>query len=314
MISLVVDHVASSILPASAAMAAAARGRAGELAGWLAGARHAPRPTVARRLVLIVAADHGVLDPGLALGAAHPTATALTAIAAGDAAVVRVARGAGARVLAVDAGVAEPAHVPASTLPLSPGRASGDLAAGAALTPVEVVAALEAGIAATTALIEDGVDVLALGALGLGGDLAAAAVTAALTGGGADLAPDDGRDLVARALGHVVPGATPLDVVAAVGGRDLAVLAGVVLTAAALHVPVVLDGAVTTAAALVAARLAPAAAGYVVAAHAGGGAAAIAARAALDLTPIVAAGLGHGEGTGAAMALPVLAAAADALA
>ncbi len=314
MTSEVLTHVVSSILPASGAMAASARAAGGELAAWLAGARHDPRPALARRLVLVVAADHGVLDPGVALGRSHPTIAALVAIAAGDAALVRVARGAGARVLAVDAGVAEPAHVPASVLALSPGRSSGDLARGEALTRVEVVVALEAGIAAATALVEDGLDALALGALGLGGDLAAAAVIAGLLGAGAELAPEDGRALVEAGLAHLPPGASPLDVLAAVGGRDLAVLTGVVLTAAALHVPVVLDGVVTLAAALLAVRLAPAAAGYLLAAHAGGGAAAAAARTALGLTPLVAAGLGHGEGTGAVMTLPLLAAAAATLA
>ncbi len=311
--SEVLAHVVSSILPPSAAMAAPARDRAGELAGWLAGARHSPHPAVERRVVVVVAADHGVLDPGLALGPGHPTALALAAVDGGHAALCRVARTAQATVLLVDAGVAEPAQVPATALGLSPGRASADLTGGAALSPVEVALALDAGIALVTALAEDGLDLLALGAIGLGGDVAATAVVAALTGGSADLAADDIRALVAAGLAHLVPGAGPVAVLATVGGRELAVLAGVILGAAAMHVPVVIDGLVTTAAALVAARLAPAAAGYVCAAHAGGGPAAAAARRALDLAPLVAAGLGHGEGTGAAMALPLLAAAAAAL-
>lgn len=128
---------------------------------------------------------------------------------------------------------------------------------------------------------------------------------AALTGGDAALATPDGRDLVAAGLALVPAGATPLDVVAAVGGRDVAVLAGVILAAAAMYVPIVLDGAVTLAAALVAARLAPPVVGYLACAHAGGGAAAAAARAALGLAPILSAGLGHGDGTGAVMLVPV---------
>jgi nicotinate-nucleotide--dimethylbenzimidazole phosphoribosyltransferase len=312
--SEVIRHIVSAILPPSAVMAEAARLRAGDLAGWLAGARHDPRPTLASRLVLVVAADHGVLDPGISLGRAHPTIAALTAIVDGDAALVRVARGAAARLLVVDAGIAEFAHVPPATLRLSVGQSLGDLATGAALTRIDVLGALEVGIAAATALVEEGLDVLAVGALGLGGDLAAAAVIAALLGAGAELAPQDGRALVAAGLAHVPPGASTFDIVAAVGGRDLAVMAGVLLTAAALHIPVVLDGVVTLAAALIAVRIAPEAAGYLLAAHAGGGPAATAARQAVGLIPLLSAGLGHGEGTGAAMALPLLAAAATALA
>ncbi len=312
--STVLAHVVSSILPPSVAMAAEARARGGELAGWLAGARHTPRPSAERRVVLVAAADHGVADPGVALGAGHPTAIALAALDGGGAALCKIARAAGATLLLVDAGVAEPSHVPPAAVCLSPGHGSGDLATGAALSIVEVGMALDAGIALATALAEERLDVLALGALGLGGDVAAAAVIAALTGGDAELAPGDLRAQVAAGLAHLPPGATPTAVLAAVGGREIAVLAGVILAAAATHVPVIVDGAVTTAAALVAVRLAPNAAGYVCAAHAGGGPAAAAARRALGLTPLVAVGLGHGEGTGAAMALPLVAAAAAALA
>jgi nicotinate-nucleotide--dimethylbenzimidazole phosphoribosyltransferase len=312
--STVLTHVVSSILPPARSMAASARERGGELAGWLAGARHAPRPSVERRVVLVVAADHGVVDPGIALGAGHPTVIALAALDGGDAALCRIARSSATSLLLVDAGVAEPTHLPRSVLGLSPGHGSADLATGAALTPIDVGLALDAGIALVTALAEDDLGVLALGAVGLGGDVAAAAVIAALTGGDAELAAEDLRAEVAAGLAQLGPGATPLEVLAAVGGRDIAVLAGVVLAAAAIHVPVIVDGAVTTAAALVAARLAPDAVGYVCAAHGGGGASAAAARRALELTPLVTVGLGHGEGAGAAMALPLVIAAAAALA
>jgi nicotinate-nucleotide--dimethylbenzimidazole phosphoribosyltransferase len=313
MMSAALDHVVASILPPSAAMTAEARTRGGDLAGWLAGARHSPHPRADRKVVLVVAADHGIADPGIALGAGHPTVIALAALDSGEAALSKIARTAGASLLLVDAGVAEPAHLPRAVLGISPGHGSADLATGAALSIVDVGMAFDAGIALATALTEDHLDVLALGAVGLGSDAAAAAVIASLTGGDAELAPADLREQVAAGLALVPPGATPSAVLAAVGGRDVAVLAGVILAASAMHVAVIVDGAVTTAAALVAARLAPNVTGYVCAAHAGGGAAAAAARRALGLTPLVAAGLGHGEGAGAAMALPLVASAAAAL-
>jgi nicotinate-nucleotide--dimethylbenzimidazole phosphoribosyltransferase len=307
-VSAVVDHLRSSIAPPSAAMAAARAGD-GAIAAWLAGARHAVAPRLRDRTALCVLHDHGVVAGGVDFGAAHPTAIAAAAIVDGTAALARAAAAAGAAVVVIDAGVATAAPLPAAVVRVARG-ASGDLAVGAALTPVEAIAALEAGVAIATALIEGGLDLLALGAIGAGSDLAAAAVIAALTGGDAALATPDGRDLVAAGLALVPAGATPLDVVAAVGGRDVAVLAGVILAAAAMYVPIVLDGAVTLAAALVAARLAPPVVGYLACAHAGGGAAAAAARAALGLAPILSAGLGHGDGTGAVMLVPVIAAAA----
>ena len=237
--SQVLAHVLSSILPPSAAMAADARVRGGDLAGWLAGARHSPRPAAARRIVLVVAADHGVIDPGLAMGAGHPTAITLAALDGGETALGRVIRAAGATLLLVDAGTAEPTHVPKRALGLSPGHGSDIWRPAPALTPVDGRRSRSTPASRwpprwpRTASICS-----ALGAVGLGGDIAAAAVIAALTGGDADLAPADGRTLVAAGLAQLPPGASPIEIVAAVGGRDLALLAGVILTAAAAHVPV----------------------------------------------------------------------------
>lgn len=321
--SAVVEHVRSAIVPTSAAMAAAAAGA--PLARWLAGARHRPRPTIGRPTVVVVAADHGVVDPGPSLGADHPTAIALAAIAGGDAAVTRLAAASGARVVTLDAGVAVPSP---SSIPLVPWRATADLVARPAMTPAMAVAALEGGVAAATALCEDGADLLVLGAVGVGGELAAAAVIAALTG----TAVGDGDDgpLVAAALARLtslappastastastappssVTALTALTALAELGGGDLGASAGLILTAAALHVPVIVDGVVALAGALLAARLAPAVTGYLLAAHAGGGSAASAARTALGLTPLVAQGLGRGDGAGGALVLPLVTAAA----
>nr|MDQ3301221.1 nicotinate-nucleotide--dimethylbenzimidazole phosphoribosyltransferase [Myxococcota bacterium] len=96
-----------------------------------------------------------------------------------------------------------------------------------------------------------------------------------------------------------------LERLAAFGGPETAVLAGLILGAASMNVPVILDGYATGAAALVAAALAPAVTGYLIAAHAG----AFTQRrilAHLALVPVFEVGLGHGEGTGAAMVLPLL--------
>lgn len=300
--SAVVAHLIASIGPPSAAMAVDA---ADPLVAWLAAARHQARPRVADRAVVCVAADHGVVDSGLDLGAHHPTAIAVAALADGSAGAAAAARAAGAALVLVDAGLASSAAPPAAVIGLGL-RPSGDLAVGAALTPVEATAALEAGVALTIALAERGLDLLGLGGLGAGADLAAAAVIAALTSGDAQLAPADGRDLVAAGLATLPPRPAPLDVLAAVGGTDLAVATGLILAAASTYVPVVLDGTTALAAGLLAVALAPAVRGYLACAHGGGGPAAAAARAALALTPIVAAGVGHGEGAGAAVAMAAL--------
>jgi nicotinate-nucleotide--dimethylbenzimidazole phosphoribosyltransferase len=176
--------------------------------------------------------------------------------------------------------------------------------AGPAMTLADAALALEAGIALAVSLAEDGLDVVALGALGVGADVASAALLGAALG-----APPTGlTDPVAEAAGAkgaALAGASALELLAAFGGPETGVLAGLLLVAASTHVPVILDGYATGAAALVAAALAPRVAGYLVAAHAGTFThAGILAH--LGLAPIFDVGLGHGEGTGAAMVLPLI--------
>ena len=181
---------------------------------------------------------------------------------------------------------------------------SRDLMAGPAMTVVDAALALEAGIALAVSLADDGLDVLAVGALGVGADVASAALLGAALG-----APPTGLlDPVAEAAGEngaALAGAGGLEQLAALGGAEIGVLAGLMLAAASTNVPVILDSYATGSAALVAAALAPNAAGYLVAAHAGTFThARILAH--LGLHPVFDVGLGHGEGTGAAMIMPLI--------
>jgi nicotinate-nucleotide--dimethylbenzimidazole phosphoribosyltransferase len=297
--SAVLDHVIAAIGPASAAHAELARGRVGGIGGpaaalavRLAAAQHAVRLRVARRALVVVAADHGVGAPGIELGDEHPTAAALRAMAAGDGALAGLARAAGATLVLVDAGCAG-TGVPASAMriELAP---SGDYLEGAAMRPADVMRGIEAGIALAVALVDDGVEVIGVGRIGLGGEDAAAALIDVLGSRGN---PDDALARLAE-----------------IGGGDTAVLAGVMLAAASMTVPVILDGHETLAAALVARALAPAVVDALVAGHAGSAPPARAALAALGLEPVVAAGIGTGEGAGAAMVMSLVPAAAALLA
>lgn len=313
----VLRHVIASITPASAAHGEAARRRVAgagaplleRLAARLGAAQHTGRPRSARRTIVVVAGDHGVGDPGIALGPAHPTALAAQAIADGSAALAQVARASRAPVVLVDAGVREPAALPASAVRVGRGP-TRDLMAGPAMTVVDAALALEAGIALGVALADEGpdgargIDLFAVGALGVGADVASAALLGAATG-----APPTGlADPLAEAAGArgaELAGASGLELLAAFGGPETGVLAGLLLSAASTNVPVVLDGYATGAAALIAAALAPDATGYLVAAHTG---AFTHPRilAHLGLHPVFELGLGHGEGTGAAMALALI--------
>jgi nicotinate-nucleotide--dimethylbenzimidazole phosphoribosyltransferase len=307
----VLRHVIDSITPASAAFAEGARinvAAAGmpvleRLAITVAGAQHTARPRAERRTIVVACGDHGVGDPGVALGAAHPTVIAAHAIADGSAALCQVARASRAPIVIVDAGAREAGSMPAAAVQLGRGP-SRNLLREPAMSVVDAALGIEAGIALAISLSEGGLDVLAIGAVGVGADVASLALLGAALG-----APPTGfSDEVAEragAKGAELAGASGLELLAAFGGPDTAVLAGLILAAASTNIPVLIDGYATGAAALIAAALAPAVTGYLVAAHAGTFTQPrILAH--LGLTPVFEVGLGHGEGTGAAMVLPLL--------
>jgi nicotinate-nucleotide--dimethylbenzimidazole phosphoribosyltransferase len=322
----VLDHVVSSIGPASKAQAEGARQRLAarpggaeggleQLAIRLAGARHAPHPRVERRVLVVCAADHGIADPGVDLGDGAPAVVALRHIAGGDAAVNAAARAASARLLLVDCGVrgAERHPLGAGVIAFRVGDGTADVTAGPAMTPIEAVIAVQTGIALLTSIADEGVDLIALGQLGPGSQPVSGALIAALTGEPAEGFGADVAAIAAALAANPFPGAEPLELLSIFGGFEIGVLTGLVLAAAAINLPVVLDDHGTWAAALVAARMAPDVAGYLFAAHPGGSPGHRAALTALGLRPIFELGLAHGEGTGAALALPVLDAAAGLL-
>lgn len=300
----VLRHVIDSIGPASAAQALGARHHVAganapvleALAAALGGAQHTARPRAARRTIVVVAGDHGAGDPGVSLGASHPTSIAAVAIAAGTAALSHVARASHAPILVVNAGTIE--ALPPDTVDLGRGP-TRDLLVEPAMTVVDASLALEAGIALAVSLVDQGHDLLAVGAIGIGAEVSVAALVGARCTG--DWPHDDCAD--AFRLGRAFVGG-PLDLLAAFGGPETGVLAGLYLGAASMNVPVILDGAATGGAALIAHALAPDVRGYLIAAHAGD----LAHRRILlhlGITPVFEVGLGHGEGTGAAMVLPL---------
>ncbi|HSD89225.1 MAG TPA: nicotinate-nucleotide--dimethylbenzimidazole phosphoribosyltransferase [Kofleriaceae bacterium] len=309
--SQVLSHVIASIGPASEASGETARAHIASagvpmlerLARGLAAAQHTSRPRGTHRRILVAAGDHGCGDPGIAMGADHPTVIAARTIADGTAALCQVARAAATPIVLVDAGVREPTHMPGIAVQLGRGP-SRNLIDEPALTVVDATLGLEAGIALAMSLSEDGLDLLALGALGVGSEVASAALLGAATGQPVMGLRDDVAE-AAAARGVSYARESGLERLATFGGPETALLAGVILGSASINVPVILDGYATGAAALIAAALAPPVTGYLVAAHRGTFTMpAILAH--LGLEPIFDVGLGHGEGTGAAMLLPMI--------
>jgi nicotinate-nucleotide--dimethylbenzimidazole phosphoribosyltransferase len=333
-----VAGLAAEVAPADEAAARAAQaeldrktkprgslGRLEELAVRVAAARGEPCPGPLRPVVVVAAADHGVAAEGVSAYPPEVTRQMLAAFAGGGAAICVLVRAAGASLVVVDAGVAGQVDQPAvRDLRLGPGTANA--AAGPAMSREAAAEGLARGAALARELVDGGATLVALGEMGIGNTTAAAALTAALLGHDAALVcgPGTGLDaagvarkveVVGRMLRVNEPSSEdPLGALGAVGGFEIAVLAGVALGAAAARAVVLLDGFITGAAALVACRLAPAVGGYLVAAHRSPEPGHGLVLDALGLQPLLDLGLRLGEGTGAALALPLVAAARDVLA
>jgi nicotinate-nucleotide--dimethylbenzimidazole phosphoribosyltransferase len=294
-------------------------GRIEELAARLAAVR-GEVPTALEPAIVVAAADHGVAAEGVSAYPQEVTAQMLANFASGGAAVNVLAREAGARLVVVDAGVAVPFEHP-SVLSRRLGAGTANFAEGPAMSEETAVRGLLDGAALAAELARDGIGVVALGEMGIGNTTAAAALAAAflrldpreLCGRGTGL-DDEGvarkAEVVARALAvNDLVGATPVRTLACVGGFEIAFLAGVALGCAAERVPIVLDGFITGTAALVAVRLAPAAAGAMIAGHRSAERGHAPVLEAVGLDPVLELDLRLGEGSGAALVLPLLASA-----
>ena len=289
------------------------------LAVRIAGIQRTANPALGTPVVVVCAADHGVAAEGVSAYPSSVTAQMVANYASGGAAVSVLARRAGAQLVVVDCGVAEPLPVPGVLdRRLGPGTAS--MLRGPAMPRELAISALEIGIRLASEVL-DGAGCVALGEMGIGNSTAAAALCCALAGATPEQAcgrgtglDDEGlarkRDVVTRALELNQPGAhDPLGALAAVGGFELGVLAGLALGAAGRGVPVLVDGYPASSAVLVAAALAPALPASLIAAHRSSEPGHRIVLDKLGLQPLLDLELRLGEGSGAALALPLLGAA-----
>jgi nicotinate-nucleotide--dimethylbenzimidazole phosphoribosyltransferase len=293
-------------------------GRLEDLACRIASIRGTPQPTVAAKAIVVMAADHGVAEEGVSAYPQVVTRQMVLNFARGGAAINVLARHAGARVVVVDMGVTHaPPPLPGiHSCRIGPG--TRNFTRGPAMSRAHATAAIEAGVRLAEKLIAEDVGLVGTGEMGIGNTTAASALTAALTGTAPEAVTGRGTGVddaglqrkiavVRQALTRNAPDAADaLGVLAALGGFEIAGLTGVMLGAAARRVPVVLDGFITGAAALVAARLAPAARDYLIASHLSVEVGHRVLLETLRLRPLLDLELRLGEGTGAALAMPLI--------
>ncbi|CAL9426393.1 nicotinate-nucleotide--dimethylbenzimidazole phosphoribosyltransferase [Streptomyces sp. enrichment culture] len=300
-------------------------GRLDELGEWLAAAQSAvPVRPVEQPRVVLFAGDHGVAELGVSARPAGTAAELVREVLEGGRPVSVLARRLGVPVRIVDMALdCDPEALPADVVRHRVRRGSGRIDIEDALTAEEAEAAFRAGVAVADEEADSGTDLIVLGDVSVGGTTAAGVLVGALCGvdasvvtGRGGLAIDDLawmrkcaaiRDALRRArpvLGD------QLQLLAAVGGADLAAMTGFLLQCAVRKLPVVLDGVVTAACALVGQRIAFRAPDWWLAAHDSGEPGQAKALDRMALEPLLTHGVTVGEATGGLLALPLIQSAA----
>ncbi|MDT8900451.1 nicotinate-nucleotide--dimethylbenzimidazole phosphoribosyltransferase [Anaeroselena agilis] len=288
------------------------------LAVLMAGITGRARPRDLVKHIILMAADHGVAAEGVSAYPREVTPQMVMNFCNGGAAINAFARHAGAQLILVDIGVA----VELPPMPglyrekVAPGTAN--IALGPAMTREQALRAIDVGIRMARVAVSKGAGVIGLGEMGIGNTTPSTAIIASyserqhteLTGRGTGLsaaAIAHKADIIARALAVNRPDpADPLDVLAKVGGFEIAGLVGVILGAAAGRAAVVIDGIITSAAALLAVKLAPAAGRYLVGSHFSCEPAHREALKLIGLDAYLHLNMRLGEGTGAALGMRLI--------
>jgi nicotinate-nucleotide--dimethylbenzimidazole phosphoribosyltransferase len=254
-------------------------GKLEELAARYVAIREEMFPRLEIKRVVVFAGDHGVMAEGVSAFPQEVTLQMVYNFVQGGAGINVLARYAGARVEVVDIGVNHEFEPGLNLVSRKVAYGTRNMAQEPAMTREEALRALWVGVERAQEALEDGVDVLAAGDMGIGNTTPAAALAAVFTGRPASAVTGRGTGIDSSMLSHKValinralalnkPSADdPLGALAAVGGLEIAGIAGLILGAAAARRPLLLDGFIATAGALVAARLEPAVMDYLIAAH-----------------------------------------------
>ena len=337
-ISDLIDRTVNEIIPLDESPMDAARarqdqltkplgslGRLEELSIRLAGIFGVATPRISKKTVILAAGDHGVVAEGISAYPQDVTPAMVMNFLGGGAAINVLAGHAGANIVVIDAGVAAdlPEHPQLRSAKM--GRGTENIAVGPAMTREQAIQCLELGIETAREQIAAGADLLSCGDMGIGNTTPSSAITSVSTGAATDITTGRGTGLDDAGLAHkstIVQRAIDvnkpepkdgLDVLMKVGGFEIGVLAGVYLGAAAGKRPVVVDGFISGAAALIAYAIAPNAAQSFIASHQSVEPGHRISLSHMGLEPLLELGMRLGEGSGAALAIPIVEAAAKCL-
>ncbi len=295
-------------------------GRLEDLAVRLAAIQRKDHPTTRGRAIVIFAGDHGVTEDGVSPYPSEVTGQMLENFVSGGAAINALAGVADADVIVVDVGTLQPGTLAddGAFHARSVRRGTRNMVNEPAMTEAELDEAL--GVGRSEAKLLENTALVGLGEMGIGNTTAASAMTAALTGlpvarvTGAGTGLDSAgvrhkSEVIERALARALEIddlSEPLRVLQNVGGLEIAALVGFCLQAAEQRLAIVVDGFITTAAFAVAWRLCPEIIDYAFFAHRSAEPGHAALLEMMDVEPMLDLSLRLGEGTGAALAIPIL--------
>lgn len=292
-----------------------------DLAIQLAGITGDVMPKVENKMVIVMAGDHGVVEEGVSAAPQLVTSQMVYNFLNGGAGINVLSRCADAQVKVVDVGVADPTLVNANLISRKVRLGTANMAKGPAMSREEALQAIQVGVEVAVGEIDQGINLLATGEMGIGNTTPSSAILgvysnatlSSIVGRGVGL-NDEGllnkiRVIETAIMVNKPDPADPIDVLSKVGGLEIAGMTGLFLGAAARKVPIVIDGFISGAAALIAYKLAPQVKDYMIASHLSEEPGHKLVLEAIGLEPMLRMRLRLGEGTGAALAFNIIEAA-----
>lgn len=288
-----------------------------EMVIQLAGIFGSADVTLEKRCAVVVCGDNGVIAEGVTQSGAEVTASVALEIAQGKSNINIMAEAAGADTFAVDVGMKGDVVHPA-LIQRKIAKGTGNIARGAAMTREQAIQGVETGIELVQMMKRKGYQIIVTGEMGIGNTTTSSAIAAVMLGKRPEEVTGRGAGLTSEGLTRKITAIKkaievnhpnpkdPLDVLARLGGFDLAAMTGMFLGGGVAHIPVVIDGLISSIAALLACELQPNCKGYLLASHLTEEPAGIAVMERLGLKPVLHAGMRLGEGTGGVCLLPFL--------
>lgn len=290
-------------------------GRLEELAQRICAITRKERPSLENKVIFTLAADHGITQEGVSAYPSEVTTQMVFNFLRGGAGINVLARAVQARVIVVDMGVAADFNDTKGLIHSKIRKGTDNFAKGPAMSREEAESTIAAGIRLLEKELQNGVDIVGTGDMGIGNTTPSSAIVSVMTGKSVAHVTGQGAGIEAGALSHKVQvieaalalnqpdPSDPIDVLAKVGGFEIGGLAGIIVGAAKNKIPVMLDGFISGAAALIASGLNPTIKDYLIAAHRSAEPGHDAMLKHLGLSPLLDLKMRLGEGTGAALGM-----------